>query len=349
MRAPRATWTISAEHRRRASNDHSGAPSGEMLSAMFLAMGSWLCPPSLRPAVGACNSVAVTVTDPQQPTNGRQKQSGQDYPPPALVLVHAQALFHNGDDKGALKEFLWLWDNVPPSAVYLKSVRRLEVAPKLRALSDRNADARRVVSELRSSLDPQRMGRLDPLALEKWMILNHAFDEDKKTVAWFRSVQDNKDVHDVLSNLSEPLFAALVACHEWKDAGKVVTDPLEKARAQLGAAAEIIARHGDHPTTPPSEHEIAGVVAIAASRVAEIGASLHAAGRDEEAKGVRSAVIDGDTGGRLICAYVRAMSDLGQVQKEDVLLLDEAARRGFDVASMRRKIAPDPADAGLHK
>ncbi len=99
---------------------------------------------------------------------------------------HAQELARNGDAAGALKEFLWCFDDGMPRLAYYTGVRRSFLLSQLVKLADTDASAMAALRERRDAAEKRLLAsKSDYDAAADFSSINHYLKEDAQSLRIF--------------------------------------------------------------------------------------------------------------------------------------------------------------------
>jgi hypothetical protein len=201
----------------------------------------------------------------------------------------------------ATDEFVWLWNNVERVDPSMSGVRVSFMAGEIERLVAEYPPARQRFAELRD----QAAAATDanPTAADPrtdWAVLNKVLGDDDRTIAWFDKAKEDPAAVPVIEGLSVYLEELLKARGRWADVGRLVRDPMAKLDLH-----HSMLRHMEMPLM---RHRL-GDEAFARMRdaslnlfrraVADLVASLRAAGRHDDAVAVRDKALILDPSGEM--------------------------------------------------
>lgn len=203
---------------------------------------------------------------------------------------------------------------------------RRRLRPALGALWRTLAPARARIQGLIRSCAP---GRPDE-ALDRYLHLLTATGQRAEIVLWARDSLGSERGRAALREHGGSVRPFLLLDQAWEEAGATLAAPVEAARAKL-TWEERREKSGVLPMLRPSRAPSDLTLEERIDRqmvdeVAEMHALLLAAGREEEAREVRSLLLDARTGGRAPTVLVAEMIAKGAYRRELATRLLELAR-----------------------
>ena len=133
-------------------------------------------------------------------------------------LEIAQQALASGKYPLATEHFEWLWKNMAKEVPQSLGARNSLVAGSIQRLVQMYPPAKTKFSKLRDEAQA--------VNIDDWMILNTVLGEDKKTLAWFDSVKNQKAKKPELNKLSESFKMFLIENDRFADVGNLYQDPM---------------------------------------------------------------------------------------------------------------------------
>ena len=151
-----------------------------------------------------------------------------------------------GETDEALREHLWLWNNVPAGDRALDARRqRYRWGSQRFSMHEVASQSPTALAAFRSLRDELTSGVVagstDSRHLRDWIELNFVIDDEAATVRWARAATGSAAGIAQLRTLEGRLFDLLVEHEAWRTAGLTLDDPVERTRQQrdsLGAYDE---------------------------------------------------------------------------------------------------------------
>jgi len=185
-------------------------------------------------------------------------------------LTSARSFLSTKQYDEALKEYLWVWNNVPSTDKVYGDIRDKGLAVEAKQLIAAHPQSKQKFMELRDAAE-QSGNRHD------WLVLNSMLGDEARTLAWFDKAKiDAKQKDDILNNATF-LEPALFAKCRWNDAAVYLyPDPLKKINEYYRQAEAI--KH------PGPDTEVTKDLDPMPSMVLLVYGAYVGAGKDADAK-----------------------------------------------------------------
>lgn len=196
-------------------------------------------------------------------------------------LNKARDLVMNEKHEEALKEYLWLWDNIAKQDPSLMGVRGSFMANDMKTLAAAHKPAKDAFAAVRDRAEQRLKGEDKTFEdLDDWLVLNDVVGDHARTLAWFDRVKDSGDVQPTLDRVSFRVLPLLEEKGRWQDIAYFARNPVR----YLSGKYQIVAYTkgmGDE------EHMAAAIEHVEADWLKSVRhayASLLASGREADAR-----------------------------------------------------------------
>lgn len=218
--------------------------------------------------------------------------------------ARAKQLLMTGQHEEALRDYLWLWENIPTRKPHMMAVRTSFMARDIGELSAAHKPAHAVFSRKRdeafAKLGQPGWSHMDVV---EFVSLNGALGEDEVTLKWYEMLKDDEANEPMIRAAATTLVPLLLEQDRYPEAGRLISSPLASSpRAFLQIVRSNRSLKERHGITQGMVDEL---LRSTAKRESKEVTALFAAGRDDEA--IRSAAIivkELDVIGRKVLAEV---------------------------------------------
>lgn len=202
----------------------------------------------------------------------------------------AKQLLMKGQHEEALRDYLWLWENIPTRRPSMMAVRTSFMTGDIGELASAYKPAHAAFSEKRDEAF-EKLGRpgWGHWDVNEFVSLNEALGEDEVTLKWYEMLRDDEANERMLGFASTQLVRLLIERERYAEAGRLIQNPVRSAQMML---PEIVAstkglaeRLGDDTAM------IERLLRDTAERQAREITALFAADRDGEATRVAAIVV----------------------------------------------------------
>lgn len=253
-------------------------------------------------------------------------------------LKLARTLARNGEPDEATDQFVWLWQNMLDYESALVGVRLSYMVRDMKELAAGHEPARKAFATLRDRLTPAlTAGSASRDQVVDWIHLNEIIGDEDTTIAWYRSVRDLPAAATMLRSAERDLYSLLARKSRWADAGRALHDPVARAR-------EIIDRKTKSPEwmdgMPEGKRRMFHDLHMRRYRgnLVQLYVTSLAAGREDEAQGVASVLLEVDEDPVTYLELVQSAIMIGQPRPRHHQLLDAAEAAGERATELRAEL-----------
>lgn len=125
-------------------------------------------------------------------------------------ISKAREVQNAGSHEEALKEYVWLWNNVPSDHPSFPGIRDSMLPVEIKKLCSAHPAAKVKFTEIRDEAE-----KADNR--EDWLILNGILDDNARTLAWFDKIKTDPKHHETIKKHSEVLEKVLFSKNRWAD------------------------------------------------------------------------------------------------------------------------------------
>ena len=196
----------------------------------------------------------------------------------------------DGRYEDALRDYEWLWDNIPTQAPSMVAVRVSFMASSIGQLCAEHEPARAVFSRKRDEALERigQPGRTDRHVMD-FVALNHALGEAEVTLKWYEVLKDDEANGWMLGFAATRLVPLLIERDRYPEAGRLISNPVRSAQMMF---PEIVSStKGLAERFGYDARMINRMLRDAAERQSREITALFAAERDEEATRVAAIVV----------------------------------------------------------
>lgn len=247
----------------------------------------------------------------------------------------AKELAQSGDLDRASEEYAWLWSNTRDTPGY-GGVRTSFMAGEIERLAKRHPPTRETFLAFRDEAGRALGGeKVDPEALDDWLVLNGIVGEPEHTLAWFDEVVDQPSWQPLLVRFEHRLDDVLEAAGRWADLARLYPDPVAELRGkrEMSEMTNRVMKDEDAEREAMFQEANARSLRRTAGR---LYACMLAAGRDEEALAVCEEALGFDAKPQMRMELVRWALRAECPRPDQRRLLDQAASDLADGAPRER-------------
>lgn len=264
---------------------------------------------------------------------------GRGAPPPDVNAMsmqqrsaHAQQLLMNEKYEEALKEYLWLWENMVKREPAMASVRGSFLAGDMQTLAGEHAPAKKAFVQLRDrSEEVLKTDERTFDVLDDWMVLNGVVDDTERTLAWFDRHKQEVDFRNTWRRVKFRIEPLLRDENRLSDLGSLLDAPRVKLR-QDGMMLAAYKAGG------MNDESRAAMQTYQRRDMAETYSLYLAVERQDDAAEYRDGVLGLDDTPEMRIALVEAAIDVGQPRADHAELLNQAAKSGADVTDLSKRL-----------
>jgi len=192
----------------------------------------------------------------------------------------ARGLLQAGILDEATTEHVWIWEHMTEHVPQFAGMKHSFFLKQVMELIGRHPPAREAFVKIRDATKP---GTMD------WFSLNHAMQDDAKTLAWFDTIKDKIATDEEIAKAVEGVvIPLLVAAGRWADAGHAYVQPLKT----LERIVERSKQTAQLAEQLPPEHKTAALAEFQKMNVKEVSMlrrALSEAGRGDDLRAVEEA------------------------------------------------------------
>jgi len=192
----------------------------------------------------------------------------------------ARGLLQAGILDEATTEHVWIWEHMTEHVPQFVGMKHSFFLKQVMELIGRHPPARDAFVKIRDATTP---GTMD------WFSLNHAMQDDAKTLAWFDTIKDKIATDEEIAKAVEGVvIPLLVAAGRWADAGHAYVQPLKT----LERIVERSKQTAQLAEQLPPEHKTAALAEFQkmnAKEVSMLRRALSEAGRGDDLRAVEEA------------------------------------------------------------
>ena len=190
----------------------------------------------------------------------------------------------------ALREYLWLWDNIPTKRPQMMAVRTSFMTGDIKRLCREHKPAHAAFSKKRD----EALLKMEQTEWNHWDVLgfvalNEALGETAATLRWYDSIKNDEAGKRMIDIAGSRLVRLLIDQQRYPEAGRLMRDPVQSAQRTLRdivSSTELLAERAGN------DSEIVGIILRdTAERHAREVTALFAAERDGEATRVAAIVV----------------------------------------------------------
>ena len=253
-------------------------------------------------------------------------------------LTLARTLARNGEPDEATEHFIWLWQNMLDYQPAMVGVRLSYMVADMKTLAAAHVPARKAFATLRDRLTPAlNSGSASRDQVVDWIHLNEIIGAEDVTISWYRSVRDLPAAATMLRSAERDIYSMLAGTSRWADAGRTLHDPVGRAR-------EIIDRKTKSPEwmdgMPEGKRRMFHDLQLRRYRgnLVQLYVTCLAAGREDEARGVASVLLETDEDPVTYLELVQSAIMIGQPRPRHHQWLDAAGAAGQGSPELRAEL-----------
>ena len=261
-------------------------------------------------------------------------------------LKLARTLARNGERDEAAEQFVWLWEHMLDYEPAMVGVRLSFMVRDMKNLAAGHAPAREAFTALRDRLTPAlAAGSASRDQVVDWIHLNEVIGLEDTTISWYESVRDRPDAATMLRSAERELFSLLTRTRRWADAGRVLHDPVARARQIIDLTTRS---PGWMDQMPDGKRRMFHDRQMRRHRgdLVQLYVTCLAAGREDEAQGVSSALLEVDEDPVTYLELVQSAIMINQPRPRHHQWLDAAEAAGEDAPELRAELR-DALESGL--
>lgn len=253
-------------------------------------------------------------------------------------LKLARTLARNGERDEATEQFVWLWENMLDYEPSMVGVRLSFMVRDMKNLAAGHAAAREAFTALRDRLTPVlTAGSASRDQVVDWIRLNKVIGLEDTTISWYESVRDRPAAATMLRSAERDIYSLLAGKGRWADAGRVLHDPVARAR-------QIIDLKTRSPEwmrqMPEAKRRMFRDMQVRRYRgdLVQLYVTCLAAGREDEAQGVASVLLEVDEDPVTYLELVQSAIMIKQPRPRHHQWLDAAEAAGEDSPELRAEL-----------
>ncbi|MFN7558120.1 MAG: thioredoxin family protein [bacterium] len=235
------------------------------------------------------------------------------------------------DLKAATEEYLWLWENMLEHEESMRGVRVSFMAGYMQHLAKKHAPALAAFTALRDETATRLKTSPEWEDLSDWIVLNtRVLEKNGEVLAWFDRIRGDADSYETVRRFADDILPLLVEAGRWKDAGEMLKQPqfYVADRLRMYARSKMFAGH------EPESREY--VERFSMTPLAQLHASLLAAGREEEAWKVVADVLSANDTPLTRTVFAEVALEAKVVSSKHVELVTSLAAKGVDAGLIER-------------
>ncbi len=253
-------------------------------------------------------------------------------------LKLARTLARNGERDEATDQFVWLWENMLRYEPAMVGVRLSFMVQDMKNLAAGYGPARLAFATLRDQMTPVlAAGGASRDQVVDWIHLNEVLGDEDTTISWYQSVRDLPAAAAMLRSAERDLFSMLARKRRWADAGRVLHDPVARAREII----ELKTRSAEWmDQMPEGKRRMFQDLQVRRYRgdLVQLYVACLAAGRDDEAQSVASVLLKVDEDPVTYLQLVQSAIMINQPRPHHRQWLDAARAAGQGAPELRAEL-----------
>ncbi len=240
----------------------------------------------------------------------------------------ARTLSGNGDRDEATGHFVWLWENMLDYEPAMAGVRLSFMVQDMKKLAALHGPAKKSFATLRDRMTPAlSAGSASRDQVVDWIQLNELIGDGDATISWYQSVRDLPAAATMLRSAQRDLYSMLARKSRWADAGRVLDDPVARAREII----KLKTRSAEWmDQMPEAKRRMFHDLQVRRYRgdLVQLYVACLAAGRENEAQGVASVLLEVDEDPVTYLELVQSAVMINQPRPHHRQWLDAAGTAG---------------------
>lgn len=253
-------------------------------------------------------------------------------------LKLAGTLARHGERDEATEQYIWLWENMLRYEPEMVGVRLSLMVADMKKLAALHGPARTAFATLRDRMTPAlTAGTASREQVVDWIQLNEVIGDEDTTISWYHSVRDLPAAAAMLHSAERDLFSMLARKHRWTDAGRVLHDPVARAREIIDTktrSAEWMQQ------MPEAKRRMFHDLQVRRYRgdLVQLYVACLAAGREDEAQAVASVLLEVDEDPVTYLQLVQSAIMINQPRPRHRQWLDAAQAAGQGAPELRAEL-----------